>query len=274
MIKNLKQRIAIVLIFALILTSINFDINASENSTGSTRDVVYVDGKEFVVITNLDNGIVSVKTTDKDDESVLEISENGDANITVLDEAEEEFVDYSLNIEDFSEENLDIEVINEDGEVVEKIDEYDDLINDSYDGQAAIAVVTVITVETLITALLASAACIVVSGIVFYGAKAAVREIEKTKKQKKYYYKAYIYNKNVFINLNRISKTSAISRIKKGKNIYTYTKSLAKAVTKASGLGVSSPDISCFKGKKVKFYHYHTNPKNGSHIFYGVPVIG
>lgn len=171
---------------------------------------------------------------------------------------------------------VDIEVIDEDGNVVEKNDEYDDLINDSYDGQVAatVTVVTAITVESLITALLASAACIAVSGVIYYGAKAAVHEIEKTKNQKKYYYKAYINNKNVFINLNRISKASAISHIRRGKDIYTYTKSLAKAVTKESGLGVSSPDISCFKGKKVKFYHYHTSPQNGSHIFYGVPVIG
>lgn len=259
----------------MVLTSTQFNVNSSENGIGVTSEVVYVDGEEFIVTTNLDDGIVTVKTTDKDDESVLEISGNGDANVTVLDNIEEEYVDYSLDIEDFSEENLDIEVIDEDGNVVEKIDEYDDLINDSYDGQVAatVTVATVISVESLITALLASAACIAVAGVIYYGAKAAVREIEKTKEKKKYYYKAYIYNKNVFINLNRISKASAISRIKSGENIYTYTKSLAKEVTKASGLGVSSPDISCFKGKKVKFYHYHTSPKNKSHIFYGVPVI-
>ena len=271
-----KQGIAATLIFAMVLTSTQFNVNASENSIGVTSEIVYVDGEEFVVTTNINDGTVTVKTTDKDDESILEISKNGDADVTVFDRTEEEFVDYSLNIEDLSEENLDIEVIDEDGTVVEKIDEYDDLIDDSYDGQVAttVTVVTVVTVESLITALLVAAACIAVAGVIYYSAKAAVREIEKTKSQKKYYYKAYIYNKNVFINLKRISRASAISRIRSGKNIYTYTKSLAKAVTKGSGLGVSSPDISCFKGKKVKFYHYHTSPKNGSHIFYGAPVIG
>ena len=272
--KNFKQSIVIMLIFAIILTSTQFNVKAIDNNIGVTSQRVYVDGEEFIVTTNLDDGVVTVESADKSDESILEITESGEASASVFDASEEEFVDYVLDIEDLSEENLDIEVIDENGNVVEMIDEYDDLIDDSYDGQAAtVTVITAVTVETLITALLVSAACIAIAGVIYYGAKAAVKEIEKSKEQKKYYYKAYIYNKNVFINLNRISKTSAISRIKNGKNIYTYTKSLAKDVTKVSGLGVSSPDISCFKGKKVKFYHYHTSPKNGSHIFYGVPVI-
>ncbi len=274
--KRLKRRVAIVLTFVMVLTSIQFNVSASEYSVGVSDEIVYVDGEKFVVTTNLNNGTVTVKSANKDDESVLVISENGDANVTVLDDREEEFVDYSLDIEELSEDNVDIEVMDEEGSVVDQIEGYDDLIDDSYDGQVAatVTVVTVITVETLITALLASVACIAVSGVIYYGAKAAVNEIEKNKNQKKYYYKAYIYNKNVFINLNRISKKSAIAQIKRGKHIYTYTKELAKSVTKETGLGVSSPDISCFKGKKVRFYHYHTSPKNGSHIFYGVPVIG
>lgn len=149
------------------------------------------------------------------------------------------------------------------------------MISDSYDGQAAVAVtvVTAITIETLITAILTAAACIVVAGVIYYAGKSVAKEIERTKQQNNYF-KAYVEKKNVFINIsNSISRASAISRIHSGSDVYTYKRSAAKSLTKATGLGCTSPEISCFKGKKVRFYHYHTANRNEAHIFYGLPVI-
>ncbi|MGL5260639.1 MAG: hypothetical protein ACRC7V_11065 [Lachnospiraceae bacterium] len=193
--------------------------------------------------------------------------------VTVYDETEEKFDNYSLEIEELSYNDVEVDVVDDDGEVVESFDSPDDVIEDTYDGQAAVVVVvTGITVGTLITAILEAAACIAIAGVIYYGAKAAVKAIEKSSSKQKYYYKAYIYDKNVFIAIkNSISKASAVSRIKSGLNVYTYTASLAKSAVTATGLGCSSKDISDLSGK-IRFWHYHTVPKNKSHIFFGLPV--
>ena len=272
--KIMRNSVATVLSITMILTTTQLDVDASECSKNNYSEEVYVDGEKFVITTNLDDGTVTVNSADKEDESVLVLSDNAGAEVKVYDAEEKDYEDYFLEIENLSDNDIDIDVIDESGNVIEEIDDYDDLIDDTYEGQMEVAIVTGITIEALITALLQAAACIAVAGVIYYAGKAVVAEIEKSKEQQKYYYKAYIYNKNVFINLaNRISRASAISRIRSGVNIYTYKKANAKSVTVDAGLGVSSPDISCFSGKKVKFYHYHTSPKNNSHIFYGAPVI-
>lgn len=215
--------------------------------------------------------MLNQQITDIFDDSYLEISSDGDGIATVYDEEEEQYTEYLLEIDELSYDDMDIDVI-DGGEIIESFDDIDDIINDSYEGQATVAVITGITIQTLITAILKAAACIAVAGVIYYGAKAAVKAIQKNSSKKKSYYKAYIYNKNVFISLkSKISKKSAVKRIKSGLNVYTYTASLAKSAVLATGRKCSSKEISDLKGK-VRLWHYHTIPKNKSHIFFGVPV--
>lgn len=267
-----KQFIAFVLTIAISVTLLENAsiVNASESLT-DTSQIVYVDGNAIRVTTNVESGIITAESVDKSDYSVLEISEYSDNIVTIYDESECAYVDYCLDIEDLSTEDIDITVKDQDGEIVESYENVDDLLEDSYEGQVAITVVAGITVSALITAILTAAACIAVSGVIYYGAKAAVKAIEKSAEQKKYYYKAYIYEKNVFINLNQISTESAKTRIRTGQSIYSYTASLAKSAVTSTGLGCSSSDISCLSGK-IRFYHYHTSPRNGSHSFYGAAI--
>lgn len=268
----LKQIISVMLIVSIIVTLLgsSTEVYASE-AMGNESEIVYVDGYAIRVTTDVETGTVTAESVDKSDNSMLEISEYNENVATIYDEEEDSYVDYILEIEDLSETAIDIVVYDEEGEIVEQYESIDDLIEDSYEGQVAITIVTGITVSALITAILQVAACVAVAGVIYYGAKAAVNAIEKSASQKKYYYKAYIYNKNVFINLNQISTNSAISRIKSGQNIYTYTASLAKSAVVSAGLGCTSSEISCLAGK-IRFYHYHTNPRNGAHSFYGIPV--
>lgn len=125
-------------------------------------------------------------------------------------------------------------------------------------------------------AALEAAACIAIAGIIYYGAKAAVKAIEKNSKKQKYYYKAYIYKNNVFINIsNTISRVSASNRLKAGSDTYTYTASLAKQIVNDAGGPCSAKDISNNKGK-LNFYHYHigTIKKHTSaHSFFGIGVM-
>lgn len=260
------------LIGVLIFTNIDCNVYADATSEGSYAEVVYVDGNAIKVTVDAENGIIKSQAVDRFDESSLTICENSDNIITVYDDEEEDFVDYEIEINDLSEENVDIEIINENDEIVDEFNDYDELIEDSYDGQASVAVLTTITVGSLITAILEASACIAVASVIYYGAKAAVKAIKKKKENKSYYYKAYIYEKNIFINLKKISRASAVSRIKKKKNVYTYKSSNAKNIVLATGLGCTSSEISDLRGK-IRFYHYHTANRNGAHSFYGTPKI-
>lgn len=269
--KCIKQIVACILVATLFVVNTNIEAYAEEKNN-VLKEVVYVDGSAIEVTIDIENGVISSKAVDSSDESSLTIYRDAENEITVYDEAEGDFVNYKIEIEDLTEEDVDVTIIGENNEIVERYDEYNDLIEDSYDGQAAVAVITIITAETLIAAVLQVCACIAVAGVIYYGAKAAVKEIEKTKERKSYYYKAYIFEKNVFINLNNISYNAAVSRIKSGLNVYTYTAAQAKNIVIATGLGCRPSEISCLEGK-IRFYHYHPGIKNGAHSFYGLPVV-
>lgn len=234
---KIKIVISVVMIVAICMTSFGYTdyVYAVEN-INSTGEVVYVDGNEILVTVNQATGTIIAKSTDKADESYLEISCDGEGSAMIQDDVEGEYENYDLTIENLSYNDVDVVVENEDEDIVEEYDCVDELFEDSYEGQAAVAVVTGISVGTLLTAVLEAAACIAIGGIIYYGGKAAVQAIKKSSKKQKYYYKAYIYNKNVFIAVkNRISKNAAVKRISKGGEVYTYTSKLAKSAILATG---------------------------------------
>lgn len=268
----IRKMIVLLLVACIALSDTDMQVNA-EMTTGSTSEVVYVDGNPIRVTVNPLNGTIMAEAVNKRDDSSLVISENSENIVTIYDNNENNYVDYELDIEDLSYDEIDVDVYDEDGDIVESYDDVNDLLDDTYEGQAAtVTVVTTITVGSLITALLEAAACIAIAGVIYYGAKAAVKAITQKSQKKDYYYKAYIYNKNVFINIsNSISKTSAITRIKTKQNVYTFYSSNAKAIVKSTGLGCTASEISDLKGK-IRFYHYHTANRNGAHSFYGNPV--
>lgn len=269
--KLMKKVLSICLIGGLVLSDIPIQANA-ETIGNETSEIVYVDGNAIKVTVDPISEIITAESVDKKDDTCLVISEQFGSMATIYDETEQEYIDYDIDVEDLSYEDVDITVYDEEGEIVEDYDDIDDLLDDEYDGQAATAtVVTTISVSSLITALLEVAACIAVAGVIYYGAKAAVKAITK-KGKKKQYFKAYIYDFNVFINIsNAISRNSAINRIKTKRNVYTYSSSRAKSIVKATGLGCTPKEISDLKGK-IRFYHYHTAKRNGAHAFFGKPV--
>lgn len=271
--KTSKKMLTLLIVVSVSVTELFSHITAyAMDGFGKVSEVVFVDGNKIKVTIDVATGNVVSESVDSGEKSCLEIKSNGESVATVLDE-EEGYVDYVLDIEDLSYSDVDVKVIDDNGEIVEEYDEYEDIVEDTYEEQAvAVTVVTGITVGTLITAVLEVAACIVVAGVIYYGAKAAVSAIKKSANKRKYYYKAYIYQKNVFINISKnISTESAVKRIRLGKNVYTYTSSRAKKIVVKTGLGYTAPEISDLRGK-IRFYHYHTANRNGAHSFYGLPV--
>lgn len=105
--------------------------------------------------------------------------------------------------------------------------------------------------------------------------KADAKIKEKTKKGKDYYYKASRKKtkdgKNYVTIGKGINEKSALKRVESGSDVFASSKTKAKqlankASTKGNAIG---PEID--KGKENVlgyYYHYHPNPKTGSHIFY------
>lgn len=265
---TVKKIVSMLLILVMITCSMDVQAWAEQ----VVEETVYVDGSPIKVIVDPEKGTIVAEALGQGEDSRLVISETEMNVATVYNEQQQNYVNYKLEINDLSENKVDIEVINEEGNIIDQIDDVNEITNNSYVGRAAVTVITTITVETLITAILEAAACIVVGSVIYYGARAAVTAIKKDKDKKKSYYKAYIYNKNVFIDMyNNISRKKAVKRIKKGKNVYVYSSKKAKQIVKDTGLGCTPSEISCLKGK-VRFYHYHTANRNGAHSFYGNTV--
>ncbi len=105
--------------------------------------------------------------------------------------------------------------------------------------------------------------------------KADAKIKEKLKKGNDYYYRAS-RNKTQdgrnYVTIGKgINEKSALSRVKSGSDVFALSKTKAKQLAnKASKKGKAfGPEID--KGKENVlgyYYHYHPNPKTGSHIFY------
>lgn len=269
-----RKMLASMLLFVVGFVSISENTYAVEVNR-TLDNIVYVDGVAFRVETDFETGIVSVLPL-LDRNIVLEVFPDGHGEAVAYSQESGSIEEYELEIMDLSADKVDIDVLDKSGDYIDSIDSVEELMSDSYEGQEAVTVLVGISLETLITALIEIAACILVAGIIYYAGKAVVAELSREKSNKDYYFKAYIMDHNVFINLsNRLSRQSAIACIRSGNNIYTMLRDNAKSITLATGLGCEGPEISCLSGGKVMFYHYHVGHRiNKAHIFYGSAVIG
>ena len=66
------------------------------------------------------------------------------------------------------------------------------------------------------------------------------------------------------------------SRIRNGKNAYTYTRTLAKKAMITAGKGWRKSGIDKKNERNIGkplYYHYHPKVKNGAHMWYGMPKV-
>lgn len=266
-------------VMAIVMTVIGSNCQVIAATDSKVIETVYNDGIEYKVITDVNKGTITVKTADNDNDAELVIDvEASEGMAYVYNEESGCCENINLEINSLTEKTVDIVVTDEQDKIIDEITSIDEIIDDSFEPQAAVAVTVVvgITVETLLEILLGVCAAIAVAGVIYYGAKAAVKAIEKTKDDKKAYFKAYIYNYNVFVDChNRISRTSAINIIRNRYtpyNVYTYVRDQAKDITISAGYGIVGPEKSCLPGKIV-MYHYHRADRKGAHVFYGLPIV-
>ena len=288
--KKFTKGLAIILSCIMVFNTMNVTAFAEETEPyGST----YVDGIRYNVTVDSDYNIIIEAETDQSSGCmILDKNLTGVVNIECDNNTESYEIEISslqLDEADFATEYLtegiqysQIEVLieDEDNEKLVYCDNIEDIIADEYTGQAAEVVTIkvvegVITITGMLTALLQLAIVVVVVGVVCYAVDAIIAKIKE--KCKQYYYKAYIAANTVVIDPNPISLNSAVSRIKSGLNVYTYTRSKAKNVMDATYQPYYGPEHHWKNGKEGFFFnHYHllshTMGKNDAHMLYGVPV--
>lgn len=112
-------------------------------------------------------------------------------------------------------------------------------------------------------------------GIIIVSGVAHVIET-KAKKNKNYsYFQATLSGGGLYVGKG-ISKGEAVTRLKRGKDIWATTKSNAKSVASGANLsGQPIHEVDKYDGapKKGRYYHYHPYKRTPKcHAFYGSPV--
>lgn len=284
--KKLKRLTSVILITAIFCNVFGGYVNA-ETILGENETTIYIDGVEFNISINDDFEIEVEGHTDVSDAFLL-VDQNGYGEVEIQnDETIVDSEDYELEIEDFTPNDVDIDVY-EDNDKVEEISSVDEIIEDTYEGQVAIAAGgAVISLGMVLEALLAAMLAVIIAGILYIVVTkfySKVQTASKTKKQKvkKYYYKAAVWKGQVVVSPKGISKSKAISRVKSNLSVYSFTSSMARAIITQAKAYCSSPEID---GKRYRghiyLWHFHkANAKGhalhtgGFHSFYGAPVIG
>lgn len=179
--------------------------------------------------------------------------------------------------EDVTEESgvLDEGVTEEDYELIYLDENQNEVFeSNSQDAKASILPLLAIPLGLVITpavmnALFQAGGIIIVSGV------AHVLET-KAKKSKKYsYFQAKLSGGGLYVGKG-ISKGSAVSRLKSGKEIWATTKSSAKSAAAGanlSGAPIHEVDQLNKKPRKGRYYHWHPYKRTPKcHAFYGNPV--
>jgi len=247
---------------------------------GKQQNTVYLDGQAFTFSVELD-GTVNVKGKGSNSKAYLTILSNGTGAAQTVDE-NGTCIQYELQVNDLSLNKVDVTASQKDkphknnNQKPKNEKHYKsvkEIVGDSYVGQATLVAAAGISLATLLTVVLTITGTIVIGGCIYYAVANVIEKIKSDSSKQKYYYKAYISNYVTYIAFysGTITQNQAASRIKSGQNVYTFTKSLAKAAVVSSGLGcITSPEIHLRKGT-FSFYHYHTANRNGAHSLYGLP---
>lgn len=268
----LKKTTTILLILAMLFNTIFINqpvVYANEQEL----EKIYIDGIEYAISITEDLN-VKVNTFIEGEMYSLEINKfDGSGELTSTSE-DINANDYAIQIQELSESDVDLTISDNRTNEVQEIDSIDELIDESYVGQAAAAVtfggIAGKALLAAIAAALAKAATVVVVGGVTYHAVTKISE----KIRKGSYYPAIISGNNVLIAPNAINRSKAVERLKNRMSIYTILSSHAKGAVKDTHMGVTQSENHYNSGKKgVFFSHYHTLQRRGEHAFYGMPKV-
>lgn len=278
--QRIRKIVASIVTIALVCTSTPMNVLASESlSTENAElvDEVYVDGVEFDIEFDPVEGNLIVSGESDISEGVLVLTNSGEATIDIENEKQAD-ESYILEIEELSEDSIDIEVYDDEGELTEYYDEYDELVEDVYEGQTTMEIPLIIGAAILLY--IATSYVIVNSGSTYCLADAFTKAVSKAKaavkeKARGYYYPAVLKTVNkrtyVYINPKGINVNKAAKLVKGGASIYSYTATMARKVLTTAGYVPCSSKGTKNQAERhssagYQFYHYHAGHTNSKGV--------
>lgn len=233
----------------------------------NVKEITFDDQIETEVeLENVDGELASLK---------LSIEPGAESFPVTVTEFDGEVTNYEVKFEAEAESNLlDGNAADEDYELLYLNEDQEEVFeSDPQEAEASILPIAIpiglAITPAVMNALVQAGGIIIVSGV------AHVIET-KAKKNKNYsYFQATLSGGGLYVGKG-ISKGDAVTRLKRGKDIWATTKSNAK--TAASGANLSGQpihEVDKYDGapKKGRYYHYHPfNRTPKCHAFYGSPV--
>lgn len=259
--------------------------NTLYDSTNKS-DIVYVDGIPFNVEID-DNYNIIVSTNYESEYVEFTYSNNETSSLVITTDTGIE--NYELYFNELNEDNYDVDIY-KDGVMVDSINEN----LDSYIEQAvaipmsalgyylfSLAVSVIVVKEAADAISVLTQGGTVTDGFYEYeNAETVAKAIAKDNSKKGKFYPAIISDNDectLGISPKAIDRGTAITWIKAGGCIYTYSPDDAYSILNSSGLGAVQHDYHDNNGLKkgIWFKHYHPAQAkyHYSHVFYGVPRV-
>lgn len=205
----------------------------------------------------------SFETNDKE-ENNLDLAFDIENSTVILNTIDEEGNKKEYEIKITNLDNDEVSFYYEDVETGEK--NYYDSTKVTASIAPAIAIAGIEISGALLTLIANGVGIIIVSGSAYL---VATKAIPKLKKKEYSHFEAVLKHNNLYIGKG-LSKSAAIKRAKKGKDVYSISKTKAKEIAAAAN-PKGNPFYEIDKDKKGKYYHWHPYKKQPHmHSFHGV----
>jgi hypothetical protein len=140
--------------------------------------------------------------------------------------------------------------------------------SDTGEGAALPLILGIPLVISALEALIVASAAVIIAGVTYVALTKAIEAINRNGSSFPHFMAARVSGKPLMIG-NGITFSNAVSRVKTKSDVWSRSQNGAMTVCRSASGGMTLKAAEIDKSGSYKVWHYHTNPKNGAHCFYG-----
>jgi hypothetical protein len=140
--------------------------------------------------------------------------------------------------------------------------------SDTGEGAALPLILGIPLVISALEALIVASAAVIIAGVTYVALTKAIEAINRNGSSFQHFMAARVSGKPLMIG-NGITFSNAVSRVKAKSDVWSRSQNGAMTVCRSASGGMTLKAAEIDKSGSYKVWHYHTNPKNGAHCFYG-----
>lgn len=237
-------------------------------------ETVYVDGMEFTVSLDYENEQIIVSGENDCQTAEMILQYDGKADIQLCDE-NGNIQEYESDIDNLNRNDVDIEVF-EDNKIVEEYDNYEELVEDVYEGEGVLSISISLVVGIVFCVVVAATSVQVCKGIAKVLAHVFYKEIEATetstkREAKDEYYPAYVDSDThkVYVVPKGITKDEASNLLKKDLDVYSFDVGHARRAIININSSKKYKAVNS-NGQLTSECHWYENKYSFSHFHKGI----